>query len=95
VPRWPVAILLAASIVASGCRAPGDAAPRATQEQAALKEAWGPAPAPEEAHPVRDWIAEHPWKTAALATGAVAATAAVVVVVGNGLAAAAIISNMR
>jgi hypothetical protein len=54
-----------------------------------LTEAWGPAPpAPQEEHSVRDWIAEHPWKTAALATGIVVATAAVVFVAGVAIVAA-------
>jgi hypothetical protein len=54
-------------------------APRDTPEQAALKEAWGatPAPAEPEKHSVRDWIAEHPWGTAAIATGAVLGAALV------------------
>jgi hypothetical protein len=95
VPRWPIVFLLVVSIVISGCRSAGDVAPRDNPEQAGLKEAWGPAPAPQETHPVRDWIAEHPWKTAALATGAVAATAAVVFVVGCAIVAGAPISNMH
>jgi hypothetical protein len=42
-----------------------------------LKEAWGADPAPPAAHPVRDWIAEHPWTTAAMVTGTVLGAALV------------------
>jgi hypothetical protein len=84
-PRLPVVVLLTVSILACGCRGPGEVNPPSTTEQAALQQAWavagepGSPPPSEGAHPVREWIAQHPWTTGF----AVAALVVVGVVVGG------------